>query len=125
MSGYTSVDAVQPVLLQGTALVNCQAGVVGAAAAGQAFDSVLHGVYILLNAVTAASVSIGGFQDNTGAAQPLVITGQIGADYFWTPPNPLLNRAGPMTFTPSVAAKVWVLTRAYIGPERPEQRINT
>lgn len=124
MSGYTSLDAVQPVLLQGTALINCQAGVVGSALPGQAFDSVLHGVYILLNAA-AVSVSIGGFQDNTGAAQPLLITGQVGLDYFWTPPNPLLNRAGALTFTPSVGAKVWVLTRAYIGPERPETKINT
>lgn len=123
MSGYASADAVQPVLLQGTTVVNCAAGVVGTAAAGQAFDSVLHGVYIVGNA-TPASVSIAGFQDNTGAAQPLLITG-LATDYFWTPPNPLLNRAGALSFTPSIAAKVWVLTRAYIGPERPEQKINT
>lgn len=104
--------------------MNCQAGVVGAAAAGQAFDSVLHGVYIQLNGV-AVTLSVGGFLDSNGAAQPLLISGLTTQDYFWTPPNPLLNRGGALTFTPSVAAKVWVLTRAYIGPERPEQRINT
>lgn len=123
MAGYASTDAVQPVLLQGTTQVNCAAGVVGAAAAGQAFDSVLHGVYIVGNA-TPASVTISGFQDNTGTPQSLVITG-LATDYFWTPPNPLLNRAGAMSFTPSIAGKVWVLARAYVGPERPETRINT
>jgi hypothetical protein len=124
LAGYTSVDAVQPVLLQGTSLINCAAGVVGSAAAGAAFDSVLHGVYIVLNA-TAATVTVGGFLDSNGAAQSLLISGQTTADYFWTPPNPLLNRAGALTFTPSIAAKVWVLVRAYIGPERPEVRVNT
>jgi hypothetical protein len=124
MAGYTSVDAVQPILLQGTSLLQCNAGVIGSVA-GQAFDSVLHGVYIVLHGVTAGTVSIGGFQDSSGTAQPLLISGSTTVDYFWTPPNPLLNRAGPMTFTPSVAATVWVLVRAYNGPERPEQRVNT
>lgn len=123
MAGYTSTDAVQPVLLQGTVLVNCAAGVVGSAGAGQAFDSVLHGIYIVGNA-TPASVSIGGFLDSAGNPQPLVITG-LATDYFWTPPNPLLNRAGALTFTPSLAAKVWALTRAYVGPERPGTRVTT
>lgn len=122
MSGYTSVDAVQPVLLQGTSLINCAGGVVGSAAAGAAFDSVLHGVYIVLNA-TAATVSIGGFLDSNGAAQSLLISGQTTIDYVWTPPNPLLNRGGALTFTPSIAAKVWVMVRCYVGPERPETRV--
>ena len=124
MAGYASADAVQPVLLQGTSLINCANGVVGSTGAGQAFDSVLHGVYIQF-AATAATLTIGGFLDNTGAAQPMLISGQTTVDYFWTPPNPLLNRGGALTFTPSVGAKIWVLVRAYIGPERPETRVNT
>lgn len=124
MAGYTSTDPVQPVLLQGTSLINCAAGVVGSAGAGVAFDSVLHGIYIVLNA-TAATVTVGGFLDSNGAAQSLLISGQTTTDYFWTPPNPLLNRGGALNFTPSIAAKVWVLTRAYIGPERPEVRVTT
>ena len=124
MAGYTSADTVQPVLLEGTSLINCASGVVGSSAAGQSFDSTLHGVYIVKNG-TAATVTIGGFTDNTGAAQNLVITGSTTQDYFWTPPNPLLNRGGALTFTPSITGTAWVMTRAYVGPEKPGTRVNT
>jgi hypothetical protein len=123
VAGYTSVDPCQGILLQGTAVLNCAAGVIGGAA-GAAYDTVLYGVYIQLNA-TAAALSIAGLKDNTGAAQPLLITGLTTQDYFWMPPAPILNSFAAFTFTPSVAGKIWVFTRAYVGPERPETRVTT
>ena len=123
MAGYTSSDPCKGVLLQGTSLLNCAAGVIGGGA-GAAYDTVLLGVYIQFNA-TAATLTIGGMTDNTGAAQNMLISGSTTADYSWFPPAPILNYAAAFTFTPSIAAKIWVFTRAYIGPERPETRVTT
>ena len=122
MAGFTSVDNCTGVLLQGTVLLNCQAGVIGATA-GAAWDTSLFGVYIQFNGGGAPTLTIGGLVDNTGAAQNLLISGSTTLDYFWMPPAPIVNTKAPFTFTPSVAGKIWVFTRAYVGPERPETRV--
>jgi hypothetical protein len=118
MSGYTSVDPSEFVLLQGTAALQCKGGIIGGSA-GAAYDTVLFGAYIQLNA-TAAVLTIAGLIDTNGAAQNLIITGETTTDYFWMPPAPILNRRNAFVFTPSVAGKIWVATRAYVGPESPQ-----
>lgn len=115
MAGYTSTDPVNGVLLQGTSLLNCKGGVIGATAGG-IYDSLLYGVYIQFAAGPPA-LTIGGMKDNTGAAQNMLISGSVTLDYFWMPPAPILNSFAAFTFTPSVAGKIWVFTRAYNGPE--------
>jgi hypothetical protein len=122
LAGYTSNDPCHGVLLQGTSLLNCKNGVIGGSA-GAANDTVLFGVYIQFVAVTAAVLTVGGMLDNTGAAANLLISGSTSVDYFWMPPSPILNNAGAFTFTPSVAAKIWVFTRPYYGPEAPGIRV--
>lgn len=121
MAGYTSSDPCHGVRLAGTALLNCKGGIIGATA-GAACDTVLFGVYIEL-AATAATLTIGGMLDNTGAAAPLLISGETTVDYFWMPPSPILNNAAAFTFTPSIANLIWVFTRAYSGPEAPGTRV--
>jgi hypothetical protein len=111
------------VLLQGTSALQCNAGVIGATV-GQANDTILMGVYIVANA-TAATLTVGGLVDSNGAAATLLVSGLTTQDYFWMPPAPILNSFAAFTFTPSIAGKIFVETRAYIGPERPETRINT
>lgn len=124
MAGYTSTDPCKGVLLQGTTAIQCAAGVVGTTAAGAPYDSLLYGVYIQF-AAGPPVLTIAGMADNTGAAQSLIVSGSTSVDYFWMPPAPILNAFAAFVFTPSVAGKIWVFTRAYIGPERPEQRVNT
>ncbi len=114
MAGFTSIDNVQGTLLQGTVLLNCKAGVIGASA-GVAQDTSLFGVYIQF-AAGPPTLTIGGQFDNTGTAQTMIVTGSTTADYFWMPPAPILNWLAPWTFTPSVAGKIWVFLKAYIGP---------
>ena len=121
MAGYTSVDPCTPTLLQGVAALQCNAGIIGGAA-GQAYDTVLYGVYIQF-AAGPPVLTIGGLFDNTGVAQPMTISGNTTADYFWMPPAPIINNKAAFVFTPSVAGKIWVFTRAYVGPERPEPRV--
>ena len=123
MAGYTSSDPCHGTLLQGTSLLNCKAGIIGATA-GLAYDTVLYGIYILLNA-TAVTMTIGGLSDNTGAAQNMLVTGFTNQDYIWFPPAPILNNFAAFTFTPSAAGKVWIFTRAYQGPEQPTSGPNT
>lgn len=118
MAGYTSTDPSHAVLLQGTALLNCKAGIIGANA-GQAYDSLLYGVYIQFTAVTAATLTIGGLLDSNGSAANLLVSGSTTVDYFWMPPAPILNSQGAFTFTPNTAAKIWVFLRPYYGPEAP------
>lgn len=103
--------------LAGTAAINCKAGVCGAPGpAGLARDTEFLGCYIDLTAVAGAVLTVGGFGDNTGAAAPWLINGQISLDQNFFFPWPLLNEFGPLIFTPSVANAIWVFTRAYTGP---------
>jgi hypothetical protein len=118
MAGYTSTDPTHGTRLSVATAVQCKAGVVGASSAGVAFDTLLYGVYVELNA-TAASVTIGGMNDQAGVAQNLLITGEVATDYFWMPPAPILNSFGPFVFQASLANLVWIFTRPYVGPEAP------
>jgi hypothetical protein len=123
MAGFSSTEPTQGVILSGTSILQCAAGVIGTVA-GAAYDTVLYGVYIPLNA-TAATLTIGGLRNSGGTAQNLVITGETTTDYFWMPPVPILNMFAAFTFTPSVTNIIAVFLRAYVGPERPEIRVNT
>ena len=116
MPGFSSADWSTFRLLQGTTLLNCVAGVILATNnAGNVMDTLLLGVYIEANA-TAATLTIGGFRDTAGAAATMLISGSTTVDYFWMPPAPILNEFAAFTFTPSVAGKIFVATRAYTGP---------
>lgn len=115
MPGFTSADYVHATLLQGVAALNCKAGVIGGAA-GVAKDTLLFGVYIDLNAVTGATLTITGLTDSANAQQPWVLNGQVSTDGLIAFPWPILNEFAAFTFTPSVAGKIWVFTRAYVGP---------
>jgi hypothetical protein len=103
-------------------LLNCKAGIIGASV-GAAYDSLLYGVYIQFVGVTAATLTIGGLCDNTGATSSLLVSGSTTVDYFWMPPSPIMNSFSAFTFTPSAANLIWVFTRAYTGPEAPETRV--
>jgi len=99
----------------------CANGVIGYTV-GAAYDSLLYGVYVQF-AGTAATLTITGMRDNFGNAASLLVSGSTTVDYFWMPPVPILNSFAAFTFTPSVAGKIWVFTRCYTGPERPETRV--
>ena len=118
MAGYVTASPVHPVRLVGTGAVQCKAGILGGAA-GVALDTELYGVYIQLNAVTAGTVTIAGMADSSGAAQNILLSGQIATDTAILFPVPWLNYAGAFVFTASIANIVWVLTRPYIGQEAP------
>jgi hypothetical protein len=105
---------VHATLLQGTAALNCAAGIIGGAA-GKARDTELIGIDIAKNA-TAAVLTIAGLADSSGAAASWMINGLTSADMEVLVPYPLLNEFGAFTFTPSVAGVIWVFTRPYIGP---------
>lgn len=115
MAGYTSTDPCRGVLLQGVAALQCKAGIIGGGV-GAVCDTLLYGVYIQF-AAGPPTLTIGGMSDSAGAAQPLLVSGSVTLDYFWMPPAPILNNFAAFVFTPSVAAKIWVFTRAYVGPE--------
>jgi hypothetical protein len=123
LAGYTSTDPIHGTLLVGTSALQCAAGVIGGGA-GAAYDTVLFGVYIPLSA-TAATVTIAGMSNSSGAAANLLITGETTVDYFWMPPAPILNSFAAFVFTPSATNSIWVFTRAYVGPERPGTRVTT
>jgi len=118
MAGFTSVDPCKGVLLQGTSALQCKAGIIGGGA-GAAYDTVLFGVYIQF-AAGPPVLTIGGMADVTGTAVNMTVSGSTSLDYFWMPPAPILNSFAAFVFTPSVAAKIWVFTRSYVGPEAPE-----
>lgn len=124
MPGKVGLDPSTGRRLALATVVQCKAGVLGAAV-GAAYDTELCGVYIPLTAVTATTLTIGGFKDSAGAAATLLISGQVSSDVVWTPPEPILNVDGAFTFTASVAQVVFVFLRAYIGPERPNTPYNT
>ena len=118
MAGFISVEPCIGVRLAVATAVQCNAGVVGSASAGIAWDSELFGIYIPSNA-TAGALTIAGMLDSAGAAQNLVMTGSTSVDFFWVPPAPVVNSRGAFVFTASIANLIWVFTRAYVGPERP------
>ncbi len=123
MAGFTSIDPCYGTKLAGTSALQCQNGIIGGSA-GQAWDTELFGVYIEFGAGP-PSLTIAGLQDNTGAAQNLLITGSTTTDYFWMPPAPIVNSKAAFVFTPSVTLKITVFVRAYNGPEKPETRVTT
>ena len=118
MSGFTSIDPCKGTRLSVATAVQCRQGILGLLGAGLAYDTELYGVYIQANA-TAATLTIAGLCDQAGAAQSLVMTGQVTQDFFWLPPAPILNSFAAYVFTASIANVVWVFTRAYVGPEAP------
>ena len=101
----------------------CNAGILGTTV-GQAYDSLLFGVYIQF-AAGPPVLTIGGLEDINDTAQSLTVSGSTTLDYFWMPPAPILNSFAAYTFTPTVSGKIWVFMRAYNGPERPQTRITT
>jgi hypothetical protein len=113
--GFNSPEYAHAILLQ--AAVTFGKGVPQSGLnVGVARDTELLGYLIQLTAVTATTVSIAGFQDSTGAAATMLLSGQIATDVeFWFP-NPILNEGGALVATPSAAGKVWLFTRAYVGP---------
>jgi hypothetical protein len=114
MPGKFSLEYVHATLLQGTSAIAFAKGLVGAG--GVARDTELLGAYIDLHAGAAATLTIGGINDSTGAAANWVINGQITVDTPVILPWPLLNEFGPLVLTPSVAGVIVVWTRAYVGP---------
>lgn len=124
MPGKVGLDPSTGRRLALATAVQCAAGVLGTVA-GAAYDTELCGVYIPLTAVTATTLTIAGFKDSAGAAASLLISGQTTTDVVWTPSEPVLNVDGAFIFTASAANIVWVFLRAYIGPERPNVRVNT
>jgi hypothetical protein len=123
VAGYTSTEPTQGVVLSGTSALQCAAGVIGSNA-GQAYDSVLYGVYVKAN-TPAAALTVGGLKNSAGSAQNLLITGLTTTDFWWMPPVPILNMFAAFTFTPSISNVISVYLRAYVGPERPQTRVNT
>jgi hypothetical protein len=123
MPGFVGLDPSTGRRLATATAVQCAAGVLGAVA-GAAYDTQLYGVYIPANA-TAGTLTIAGFHDSAGAAASLLITGQTASDTVWVPHQPVLNVDAALVFTASIANLIWVFLRAYIGPERPNVRINT
>jgi hypothetical protein len=124
MPGFVSLDPSTATLLSVATAVQCQAGIVGAAAAGTPMDTLLLGAYILLNG-TAVTLTIGGIANQAGSAANWIITGETTVDYWWEPSTPVVNTFGAFVFTASIASKVIIFTRPYVGPERPGTRINT
>lgn len=113
MPGFVLPDYCHSTLLQGTAALNCNAGIIGGSA-GVARDTLFLGYYIDLGAGP-ATLTVTGLRDSSNAAQPWVITGQVAIDQYLFFVYPILNEFAAFTFQPSVAAKVWVFTRAYTG----------
>ena len=118
MAGYAATPPIRAVLLQGTSAIPFTAGVVQSLGnpprVGLAKDTLCYGFHILSNG-TAVTVSLAGFLDSAGAAQPLVWTGSTTADVIVQFPSPIINEAGQFIATPSVAAKVWLYLAPYLG----------
>lgn len=114
MPGFVLPDYAHATLLQGTAALPCKAGVIGTA--GAARDTLFLGYFIDLTATTATTLTVTGLADSAGAQQPWVLNGQITLDVPFFFAYPILNEFAPFTFQPSTAGKVWLFTRAYVGP---------
>lgn len=114
MSGFVSLELLDPVRLATATALNVNKGVVGAAAAGLVGDSLLYKVYIPANAGP-LTLTVAGFADSAGAAQSWVFTGSTTNDTSFSFDDPLRNWFGPMILTASAANLIWVGTRAYVG----------
>src|SRR5208282_4498206 len=108
-----SEDPCHTTILAGTSALQCKGGIIGGAA-GVANDTILTGVYIPLHA-TAATLTIGGFLDSTGSPANWVLSGQTTIDQFFEFKPGMLNDAGALTFTPSVAGIIVAFTHAFAG----------
>jgi hypothetical protein len=106
-------DYVHSTLLTVATAVTFAAGIPVAAGgpAPKARDTELMGFYIDLQAVTAVTLTIAGIDSGNW-----VINGQITLDTSGFFPWPLLNEAGSLIVTASVANLVRIFTRAYTGP---------
>lgn len=87
-------------LLSGTSAVTI-------ANSAQAGDTMLLSVTILKNAGP-ATATIAGLQDQTGAAQNIVLTGLTTQDVVYAFPNAMINEKGILQVTPSVTLTVIV-----------------
>jgi hypothetical protein len=120
MAGKIGLVTVHATCLLGTAALQCANGIIGGAVAGRAFDTEWYGYLINLQAVTAATLVVGGaLHNSSGAVNSMVLNGQVTVDVPFFFPEPILNEFGPFTFTPSVSGVIWVFTRQYSGPEAP------
>lgn len=116
MTGRVTLDrgefpACKVTLLHGTGAIAFHNGI--AQAGGVANDTLLVGLIIQSNAVTAVTATVVGFQDETGTAQNLVFSGDTTALDVTTRYIPIgaPNDKSAMTVQASVADKVIVLTR--------------
>lgn len=115
MPGFHGLETVRGTVLQTVGAINCVKGIVGGSAAGAIKDTLLFGVHIGLNAA-AVTLTVAGLSDDTGAARNWVLSGQTTVDsWFWLP-EPTLNEFAALTFTPSVAGKVTIFAKPYLGP---------
>lgn len=122
MTGRYTLDRGQfpasiATLLHGTGAIAFHNGT--AQTGGVANDTILVGVIILQNAA-AVTATVVGFQDETGAAQNLVFSGDttaLDASSRFIPLGALNNKSA-MTVQASVADKVIVLTRPANGDFR-------
>lgn len=117
MPGYAALDYVHATLLNGTAALQCKAGVIGSAA-GVARDTQLMGAYIDLQAGAGATLTITGLGNS--ATPPIaatwVLDGQITLDLGAIFPWGILNEFAAYTFQASVSNVIWVYTRPFTGP---------
>lgn len=119
MAGSNYVAPGAPTILGVNTAVNFKAGVPGSV--GAASDTVLHKVIILKNAGPATLTINSGFRahDNTQDTTHYVFTGSTAQDtlYFFDPG--IVNTAGALQMTASVAWMVIVVTQAvqsgYVG----------
>lgn len=112
MSGYDSQLPAPPTILGVNAAVNFAAGVPGTA--GKTMDTILMSVLILKNAGPATLTFNSGFRDHANAQNTTnyVLSGSTTVDtaYYFAPG--LINSAGPLQMTASVANTVIVQTQA-------------
>ena len=105
MASRTQQGPCNATLLSGTGAVT-----LGSLGAG---DIEIVGIVILLNAA-AVTATIAGFNDQTGTAQSIVLTGQTASDVVYNFPAPMVN-ARALTITPSVTLRVLVLWNSARG----------
>jgi len=97
-----------PRRLTSTSAVNVTGGAIGGTG-GVAGDSILAYVYIPQHSA-AYTLTVGGFQDESGNSVSIVFEGSTSEDVEFHPH--LLNSKGPMTLTASAASEILVGTRA-------------
>ena len=97
-------------ILTGTGAINVKAGVIGTAG-GAANDTALLTVVLLKNG-TAPTLTVSGFQDESGTAQSMLLTGSTTADTIYEF-HGLVNTKAVMTLTCSIADKCLVGVQPY------------